>query len=345
MRIVFTAEDKDINSVLSMHFGRCPYFIVVENGSFVKAVKNPYRDGHEPGDLPKFIAELQPDVVISGRMGSEAKYRFEERGVKVIIREPAPIIQILSSLKYGNKENILEIKNLKFKKNGKEILKGVSISLFKGEVHSVIGVNGTGKTTLSSIIMGLHGYSGFTGSITFKGQSLRKKTITERAKMGITMAWQNPAGFEGITVREYLSINNKSVSPERALRLVGLEPGEYLDRIVNENLSGGERKRIELAAILCFKPELVLLDEPDSGIDMASMNAIRRAIRELREMKTTVLIITHNERVALFSDRASLMCDGKIIKTGIPEEVTQYFKTHCRDCNHINEIDDGVLND
>ncbi len=91
-----------MNSVLSMHFGRCPYFIVVEDGSFVKAVENPFLKGHEPGDVPKFIAELEPDVVVSGGMGPKAMEDFNKRGIKVFVTEPAPVNQLLQSLKDGN---------------------------------------------------------------------------------------------------------------------------------------------------------------------------------------------------------------------------------------------------
>ena len=241
-------------------------------------------------------------------------------------------------------ENILEIRNLYFSK-GKEILKGVNLSLRKGEVHSIIGVNGTGKTTLSSILMGLNGYLEYKGEIKFNGSDIKGLSITERARKGITMAWQIPAAFEGLTVKEYLELNNQGMPPEKALNMVGLKPEDYLNRKVNETLSGGERKRIELASILCMHPLLVILDEPDSGIDMASMNAIKRAISKLKEIKTTVVIITHNEKIALLSDRASLMCDGKIVKTALPGEVTNYFKMHCKRCEHKNEIEEGAFDD
>ncbi len=238
---------------------------------------------------------------------------------------------------------ILEIKNLQFKVGNKEIFKDLNLFIRKGEIRSIIGVNGTGKTTLAAMIMGLEGYRPSNGNIFFDGNEITNFSVTKRAKLGITLAWQSPAIFEGITVREYLSISASNNSPEDLLKFVGLTPGLYLDRVVDENLSGGERKRVELASVFSIRPKIVILDEPDSGIDMASINAIRNVIMSFKKLGTSTVLITHNEEMAKIGDKASLLCNGEVLKEGTQEEVVKFFKKHCQVCDHIGEIDEEVL--
>ncbi len=238
---------------------------------------------------------------------------------------------------------MLELKDIHYNAGEKEILRGINLVIGEGEIHSIIGVNGTGKTTLAAIIMGLNGYSPDKGRIIFNGKNIIDLSITERAKLGITLAWQIPANFEGITVREYLSIKKNSADPKKALKLVGLNPDLYLDRVVDENLSGGERKRVELASVLSIKPKLVILDEPDSGIDMASIAAIKKMIRSFKKMGASVLLITHSEEMAKIGDSVALLCNGKIVKEGNVKEVTEFFKRYCKECDHIGEIEEEIL--
>ncbi|OQX56700.1 MAG: ABC transporter ATP-binding protein [Candidatus Cloacimonas sp. 4484_209] len=238
---------------------------------------------------------------------------------------------------------MLEIKNLYYAAGSKKILKGVNLTVGKGEIRSIIGVNGTGKTTLAAIIMGLEGYRPTKGKILYNKRDITNLSVTERAKLGITLAWQSPATFEGITVREYLSIGESANNVDKYLRFVGLNPNVYLNRVVDESLSGGERKRIELASVFSTKPKLVILDEPDSGIDMASISAIRNVIRSFKKIGTSIFLITHNENMAKIGDRVSLLCSGEVLKEGTPEEVTKFFKKHCKSCDHIGKIDEKEL--
>lgn len=238
---------------------------------------------------------------------------------------------------------LLEVKNVYYSSKEKEILKGVNLQVMKGEIHSVIGVNGTGKTTLAAVIMGLHGYEPNEGRIIFKGKDITSYPINKRAEEGITLAWQNPAVFEGITVRDYLSINSK-VKPEELLKKVGLNPEQYLERNVDDNLSGGERKRIELASVMGMNPELVILDEPDSGIDLAFIEVIKKIIKDFKKQGTSVLLITHNEKMAEIGDVVSLMCEGKIIKQDKPENVASFFRENCSKCLHVGKIREEKLN-
>ena len=241
------------------------------------------------------------------------------------------------------RDRMLELRDVHYGTGDKEILKGIDLVIGESRIQSIIGVNGTGKTTLAAIIMGLNGYRPHRGRIFFKGRDITDLSITERAKLGITLAWQIPASFEGITVKEYLSIKKNFTAPEKALKLVGLNPNLYLNRVVDENLSGGERKRIELASVFSVKPKLVILDEPDSGIDMASITAIKKVIKNFKKMGTSVLLITHSERMAKVGDAVSLLCDGKIVKEGNVKEVTEFFRKYCRECDHIGEIEEEIL--
>lgn len=234
---------------------------------------------------------------------------------------------------------LLEIKNLKFKINNKEILKDINLKIREKETHSLLGVNGTGKSTIGNIIMGLSNYRNIEGEIIYKNEKINKLSIFERAKKGITLASQIPPSFEGITVREYLNIGrkNKEISIQDALVMVGLDPDLCLNRVVDENLSGGERKRIELASILMLTPEFVILDEPDSGIDFLSIQDIINYIHFLNKNGSTILLITHREEISHIADRTSLICNGIILTTGKPMKVSQYFKTHCENCMHKNK--------
>ncbi len=242
-------------------------------------------------------------------------------------------------------EALLKTEDLFLEREGKPILCGVDLAVDEGEIHALLGANGTGKTTLAYTLMGLSGYRPQRGRILFAGQDITEKPVTERAKLGITLAWQQPASFEGLTIREYLEIARRAVQgrsptaiPEY-LELVGLPPENYLDRVLNEHLSGGERKRAELAAVLAMSPRLAILDEPDSGIDVLSLDDIMEVIRRMNRAGTTVLLITHREEVAQAAHRASHLCGGRILKTGKPEDVVRFYKNFCKKCAHINEPD------
>ncbi|MDD2440361.1 MAG: ABC transporter ATP-binding protein [Methanosarcinaceae archaeon] len=242
---------------------------------------------------------------------------------------------------------MLCLKNLILSRDGKKILTGVNLEVGDGEIHSIIGSNGAGKSTLAYTLMGLQGYEPEEGKIFFNGEDLTSLSITERAKRGITLAWQEPARFEGLTVRDYLAIGvqdpDKNLEKEiwGALEQVDLKPEKYIDREVGEALSGGERKRIELASILTMKPKLAILDEPDSGIDVVSLKEIVTLIQALKENGASVLVITHRKEIAEASDRASLMCEGAVLRSGNPKEISQFFINRCIPCdNRLYSLED-----
>lgn len=229
---------------------------------------------------------------------------------------------------------LLEIKNLAYIAGGKSILDGFSLSIESSEIHALLGTNGTGKSTLAYLIMGCEGYRPTFGGIRFEGQIINDLRIHERAAIGITMAWQEPVRFEGISVRNYLALANKDIDPAHYLEMVGLHPELYLHRMVDKSLSGGERKRIELASILALHPKLAVLDEPDSGIDMLSTQDIVNVINAFKEHGSSVLLITHREEIVIIADKASQICNGKVVCSGSPDRVAEYYKSRkCLVCN------------
>jgi Fe-S cluster assembly ATP-binding protein len=221
---------------------------------------------------------------------------------------------------------LLELKDISYKVAGKEILSGLSFSIGTGEIHALLGTNGTGKSTLAYLIMGCEEYRPLSGELAFEGKVINGLGIHERAKLGITMAWQEPVRFEGISVRDYLTLKNEDTDPSQYLEMVGLSPELYLNRMVDRCLSGGERKRIELSSCLAFHPKLAILDEPDSGIDMLSTQDIINVINIFKKNGSAVLLITHREEIALIADKASQICRGKIVCSGSPSEVAEYYK-------------------
>lgn len=229
---------------------------------------------------------------------------------------------------------ILSIKNLVLEKDEKRIIDKISLEIEEGKVCALVGPNGAGKSSLAYILMGLDGYTDVSGDIVFDGKSIKKLPISKRAQLGITLAWQEPARFQGLKVEDYLkaSAGNNPEEISEALKRVGLSPEKYLSRAVDKTLSGGERKRIELASIICMKPRLVILDEPDSGVDVEAISRIFEVIDYLKKIGTTIVVITHNSQVLKRADVAYLICDGKIIDKSEGGNVAQYFKNRCLSC-------------
>jgi Fe-S cluster assembly ATP-binding protein len=233
--------------------------------------------------------------------------------------------------------NMLQIENLKLIVDGNPVINDLSLNVDQGEIHAVLGVNGTGKTTLAYLIMGVN-YLPDGGKIIFDGEDITRYPISQRAKMGITLAWQEPARFEGLSIRDYLGLSNdlEIGEIEDYLWAVGLPPFQFLDRAVDTSLSGGERKRVELASVLAMRPKFAILDEVDSGIDVVSLPHIVNGIVKMKSLGSSVLLITHNEDTVAIADKVSVMCAGKIFKMGPPREMCQWFRENCQICGHIN---------
>jgi len=234
---------------------------------------------------------------------------------------------------------MLEIEDLRLRLDGRSVIDGLNLHVEKGEIHGILGENGTGKTTVAYLIMGVNGYKPTGGRIILEGEDIADLSVSQRAKKGISLTWQEPARIEGLRVRDYLRLSGKNLGIEQVqhyLQMVGLEPEKYLDRDIDGTLSGGERKRIELASIMAMRPKLAILDEPDSGIDIVSLPLILNGIVGMNKQGTAVLLITHNESVAEIAHRVSVLCAGKVIRTGVPAETSLWFKNNCETCGHIN---------
>ncbi len=160
----------------------------------------------------------------------------------------------------------------------------------------------------------------------------------------MTLAWQEPARFEGLTVERYLRLGMRDADDTRlhaALDAVALSP-DYLARNVDDALSGGERKRVELAAVYAMRPRLAILDEPDSGIDALTLNDIAALVRRMASEGTTVLVISHRDEVVRVADTASLICEGRILRTGAPVDVCDRYQHCCRPCLSSERVDSEV---
>jgi len=220
---------------------------------------------------------------------------------------------------------MLILENLSVVREGREIIKNVNLTVKRREIHLILGVNGSGKTTLAQAIMGIYPCR---GRIIFEGEDITSLPVHERARRGITLAFQEPARFEGLLVKDYLMLSAKEKDMkevERVIKMVGL-PRSILFQEIGENLSGGERKRVELASVLLMKPKLAILDEPDSGIDMLSFRLISEVIEKMKDMGTSVMLITHSEDMINIADRATILCSGKAIQTGTRDEIKALFK-------------------
>lgn len=240
----------------------------------------------------------------------------------------------------------LQLKNITLEIDGKKIIKNFSADIWEGHVHAIVGPNGAGKSTLASIIMGLSSYKNISGNILFNHEDITHKSVSERAQLGITLGWQEPARFEGLTVRQYLEASMKNPNPARiadAMKRVGLDGTTYLNRAVDETLSGGERKRIELASLITMRPKFLILDEPDSGIDIEAIKKIFETIHYLNEQGTTILLITHSIEILKQADHAFLICHGQLMEKGTTDKIIPHFEQKCISCTHKNNPIEGEL--
>lgn len=231
-------------------------------------------------------------------------------------------------------EALLKLDGISLDVMGRSILRDVCLEVRPKEIHALIGANGSGKSSLARLIMGCAGYHPDMGEILWQGRPVHDLPIHERARLGITLAWQEPARFEGISVGDYLALGKTRRSTDQCLEQVGLDSERYRSRNVDATLSGGERKRIELAAVLALEPQLAILDEPAAGVDLLSLDEVLQVIESLRNAGSAVLVITHREDVAAGADRATQICGGQIVCTGDTQQVLAHYKQRkCVKCN------------
>jgi Fe-S cluster assembly ATP-binding protein len=234
----------------------------------------------------------------------------------------------------------LEIRNLHVNAEGKEILKGLDLDVEKGRIHALMGPNGSGKSTLANAIMGHPSFEVTDGSITFKGTDITEADPDERSRAGLFMAFQYPVAIPGVTVSKYLrmilnagreargeealKLKEFSKTAREAMELVKI-PKDFSSRYLNEGFSGGEKKRMEILQLALMRPEMAVLDETDSGLDIDALRTVADGVNTFAGPEMGVLIITHYQRILhlVKPDLTHVMFEGRIVKEGGPELVEQ----------------------
>jgi len=232
----------------------------------------------------------------------------------------------------------LKIINLHVNIDGKEILKGLNLTVPQGQVHAIMGPNGTGKSTLAYTIMGHPSYEVTAGEILFKGQNILELETDARSRSGIFLAFQYPVSIPGVTVANFLrtavNARRRAINPEdkgiaipefRKLLKEKMEmlkmDHAFAGRYLNEGFSGGEKKRAEILQMAVLKPEIAVLDETDSGLDIDALRIVSEGVNTLRGSELGVLVITHYQRILNYikPDVVHVMMDGRIVESGGPD--------------------------
>jgi Fe-S cluster assembly ATP-binding protein len=223
----------------------------------------------------------------------------------------------------------LEVRGLRAAVEGKEILKGIDLTVSQGETHAIMGPNGSGKSTLANVIMGRPGYVATEGSVIFNGEDITKLTADQRAKRGLFLAMQYPVEVPGVSVVNFLRTAYQSVKGEQSSALafrkhmkekmdvLGIEDA-MVNRYVNQGFSGGEKKRNEILQLAVLEPEIAILDETDSGLDIDSLKQVATGVAALVGPDLGVLLITHYQRILNYitPDHVHVMIGGRIVKEG-----------------------------
>ena len=225
--------------------------------------------------------------------------------------------------------SLLNLKNVKSEVEGKEILKGVDLTINKGEVHVIMGPNGAGKSTLASILVGHPKHEVVGGQILLEGEDITELEVDERAQKGIFLSFQYPEEIPGLTVEDFLRTAKEAVTGEKQyimqfhnelvekMEKLHINP-EYAERHLNVGFSGGEKKKNEILQMAVLEPKLAILDETDSGLDIDATKIVFEGVQKLKTKDTALLIITHYDKVLeyLKPDFVHVLMDGKIVKSG-----------------------------
>ena len=220
---------------------------------------------------------------------------------------------------------MLELKNVSYFRDNKQILDNISLKIDNSKLVAITGPNGSGKSALAKIIMGI--LKPDSGSIFFDGKDITNIGITDRAKLGIGFAFQQPVKFKGLTVRDLIELSSgNTINVSEAcnyLSDVGLCAKDYLNREVSNSLSGGELKRIEIAMLAAKKSKLTVFDEPEAGIDLWSFNSLISVFEKMHSeiSDSSIVIISHQEKILNIADEIILLVDGKVQAVGQKEEV------------------------
>ena len=236
-------------------------------------------------------------------------------------------------------DKLLEIKDLYASAQNKDILKGLNLSINKGEVHVIMGPNGAGKSTLANVILNNPEYIKKSGKIEFEGENINNLKTNEIAKKGIFMSFQSPEEIPGISTVNFLKYAKNKVSGEHVksckcrfllkkyIDELNMNP-KLIERNLNVGFSGGEKKKNEILQMLVLEPKLAILDETDSGLDVDAIKTVSKGINMYKNDSNAVLIITHNNRILenLDVDYVHILVDGKIVKTGTKDLVYEIEK-------------------
>ncbi len=228
---------------------------------------------------------------------------------------------------------MLEVRDLHAAVDGKEILKGLTLTVKPGEVHAIMGPNGSGKSTLSNVLAGREGYEITSGEVLFEGKPVADMATEERARAGIFLAFQYPVEIPGVSNMEFLKASLEAVRAAQgkepldavsllrrareACQQVNLDQ-QFLKRGVNEGFSGGEKKRNEIMQMMLLEPKLALLDETDSGLDIDALQVVAKGVNALRSPERAIVLVTHYQRLLdyIVPDHVHVLAGGKIIKSG-----------------------------
>ena len=232
----------------------------------------------------------------------------------------------------------LEIRNLHVSVEDEEILRGLDLEVSKGEIHALMGPNGSGKSTLANVIMGHPAYEVTEGQIIFQGEDITEAAPEERSRMGLFMAFQYPVAIPGVTVAKYLrmvvnahreakgepeiKLRDFRQQTEEAMELVNI-PREFSSRYLNDGFSGGEKKRMEVLQLAMLRPQIAVLDETDSGLDIDALRIVAEGVNKFAGPDMGALIITHYQRILhlVKPQKVHVMYKGRIVKEGGPELV------------------------
>jgi len=235
-----------------------------------------------------------------------------------------------------NSEVILSVKNLTATVDGNPILKGFNLEIKAGEIHAIMGQNGSGKSTFSKLLAGHPAYEVTGGEITFLGQNILEMEADERALAGLFLAFQYPIEIPGVSNMDFLRVAYNAQRKHQGLEeldvfdfddlihekleVVKMKP-EFLERSVNQGFSGGEKKRNEILQMALLEPKLAILDETDSGLDIDALKIVANGVNQLANENNSMLVITHYQRLLnyIVPDYVHVMADGRIIKTGSKE--------------------------
>lgn len=227
---------------------------------------------------------------------------------------------------------LLQIENLHASAGGVEILKGVDLTVEQGEIHALMGPNGSGKSTLASVLMGSPTYEVTTGRILYKGRDIAEDDATTRGQSGMFLAFQHPEAIPGVSVIQFLrqALSNRTgvdltvlelrLKVMDAMKELGME-SSFADRYLNEGFSGGERKRNEILQMAVLEPELAIMDETDSGLDIDALRTVADGVKKLTGPERGFLIITHYQRLLdyITPGKVHIFLDGRIHESGGPE--------------------------